>query len=87
MTDQPDDQPNPDQPGDPFASILGEFLASAARNATGPAEVEPNADLMNMAHHLFEQYTAYQRAGFDVAQSFALIRTALNAFLTKGPGD
>lgn len=82
MTEQPDEQPT-----DPLSSILGEFLASAAQHATGPAEVEPNADLMNMAHHLFEQYTAYQRAGFDQAQSFALITTALNAFLTKGPGN
>lgn len=79
------DTPNPEQPDDPISRLIGDFL-----NGTGPAadsrpEVEPNADLMGLANNLFEQFTAYRRAGFDERQAFALTATALSTMLGRGP--
>ena len=81
MTDKPD----PERPDDPISRLLGDFL-----NGTGPAaeshpEVEPSGDLMSLAHNLFEQFTAYRRAGFDERQAFALTTTSLATMLGRSP--
>lgn len=77
MTDTPDDKPD-----DPIARMLSDFLTT---NSTPPPTVEPSADLMDLAHNLFEQFTAYRRAGFDERQAFALTTTALATILGRGP--
>ena len=78
MTNTPDDTPD-----DPITRMLSEFLGTT--NPTPPPEVEPSADLMNLAHNLYEQFTAYRRAGFDERQAFTLTTTALATMLGRGP--
>lgn len=78
MTDTPDDKPD-----DPITRMLGDFLNN--NNPTPPPEVEPSADLMDLAHNLFEQFTAYRRSGFDDRQAFTLTTTALATMLGRGP--
>ena len=78
MTDTPDDKPD-----DPITRMLGDFLSNT--NPAPPPEVEPSADLMGLAHNLFEQFTAYRRSGFDERQAFALTTTALATILGRSP--
>lgn len=80
MTDTPDDKPD-----DPITRMLGDFLSNTNHADSPPPEVEPSADLMGLAHNLFEQFTAYRRAGFDERQAFALTTTALATMLGRGP--
>ena len=80
MTDTPDDTPD-----DPIARMLGDFLNTANHAHTPPPEVEPSADLMGLAHNLFEQFAAYRRAGFDERQAFSLTTTALATILGRSP--
>ena len=79
------DTPKPEQPDDPLSRLLGDFLNGTGPAADTPPEVEPNAELMGLAHNLFEQFTAYRRAGFDERQAFALTATALSTMLGRGP--
>ena len=79
------DNPNPERPDDPIGRLLGDFLNGTGPSADTPPEVEPNAELMGLAHNLFEQFTAYRRAGFDERQAFALTATALSTMLGRGP--
>ena len=79
------DTPGPEQPDDLIGRLLGDFLKGTGPAADNPPEVEPNADLMGLAHNLFEQFTAYRRAGFDDRQAFALTATALSTILGRGP--
>lgn len=79
------DTPNPEQPDDPIGSLMGHLFGGTNPNPDTPPEVEPSADLMGLAHNLFEQFTAYRRAGFDERQAFALTATALSTILGRSP--
>ena len=79
------DTPNPEQPDDLIGNLMGHLFGGTNPTPDTPPEVEPSADLMGLAHNLFEQFTAYRRAGFDERQAFALTATALSTILGRSP--
>ena len=79
------DTPNPEQPDDLIGRLMGDLFGGTNPTPGTPPEVEPSADLMGLAHNLFEQFTAYRRAGFDERQAFALTATALSTILGRSP--
>lgn len=79
------DTPGPEQPDDLIGRLMGDLFGTTNPTPGTPPEVEPSADLMALAHNLFEQFTAYRRAGFEERQAFALTATALSTILGRGP--
>ena len=79
------DTPNPEQPDDLADRLMRDLFSATNRTPGTPPEVEPSADLMGLAHNLFEQFTAYRRAGFDERQAFSLTTTALATILGRSP--
>lgn len=75
-----------DDPQPSITDMIREFITTtygqhAPPEQNTPPQVEPSADLRNIARHLYEQFTAYQQAGFTEQQAFALTATTLTALI------